>query len=102
LDEARLSFDLFAMLNSGLLTFADDAVRERVATVLAAAAGIAAVRVGHRLRALRPRLGAGASYADEKPRVVTQDFFEAVEEDEDLHEEARAFWRAVRAESATV
>lgn len=98
---AHLSFDLFAMLNSGLLSFANDAVRDQVATVLAAAAGIAVLRVQRRLQALQPHLGAGASCTDEKPQVTTQDFFEAVEEDEDLANEDRAFWRAIRPASCT-
>lgn len=99
LAHAHLSFDLFSMLNTGLVTFVEAAVRERVAVVLAAASGIALGRVAQQLQATRTRLGAGASLSHEKPSASTLDFFEAIEEDDELPEADKAFWRAVRTET---
>ncbi len=101
LARAHLSFDLFAMLNMGLLTFVEEALRERVAAVLAAAAGVALTQVAQQLRTTRPRLGAGASLSRGKPSASTLDFFEAIDEDEELAESDRAFWRALRTEALT-
>lgn len=98
LARAHLSFDLFAMLNMGLLTFVEEALRERVAAVLAAASGVALAQVAQQLRATRPRLGAGASLSRDKPSASTLDFFEAIDEDDELAEADKAFWRALRTE----
>lgn len=97
LARAHLSLDLFAMLNAGLLTFPDEEARERVAVLLATAAGVAAARIVLRMRTQRPRLGAGASLAEGKPQVSTQSFLEAVEMDEDLSEADKLFWRSALA-----
>lgn len=105
---AGLGFALLVNLEMGRLTFKNEREKERVVVALAdsifTAAPAPPPTPAHLLPLLRTALdqparrSAGANLSRSKPRVVTQDFFEAVRTDPDMSPEEKERWSGLESD----